>query len=327
MQYHQFQRDHDRFATLFQMISMTDADRAALVVEYKARSESAFAETTKRVLKQVIASFTVWCVTQGHSPSPPVSASVVASYVDSLAGKIKASTIETRLWAIGEMHKAEFYPSPCQDVLVRFAVRSIKRQHGAATRQAAPLGKREVMRILLRMGNTRRDLRDKALLWVASDSWCRSAEIVGLAVRDFLPQADASSLLFIRRSKTDPDGQGAYAYLSPPGTRAVQQWIDTAALKLEHPLFMSSQPNATKRPMDPATVSRIFKLRSGRKEVSAHSTRVGGVHDALLLGCDFASIMISGRWTSADMPAQYGRMILPSRSAAAKVSEAFSNQP
>lgn len=324
MQYHQFQRDHDRLSALLNMARLSEDERMALVSEYHTRAQTAFAPTTRRVLNQVIKSFKDWCISQGQSPNPPMSASLVARYVDSLAGRVKASTIETRLWAIGEMHKSEFFPSPCQDVLVRLAIRSIKRKYGSASRQAAPMGKREVMRVLSAMGNTRRDLRDKALLWVASDSWCRSAEIVGFEVRDFMPQTDGSSLLFIRRSKTDPDGQGAYAYLSAAGTRAVQQWIATASLQPNDPLFTASQPKARKRHMDPATISRIFKLRTGRKEVSAHSTRVGGVHDALMLGCDLASIMISGRWTSADMPAQYGRMILPSKSAAAKVSEAFS---
>jgi hypothetical protein len=76
--------------------------------------------------------------------------------------------------------------------------------------------------------------------------------------------------------------------------------------------------------MDPATLSRIIKRFTGRRDVSAHSTRVGGVHDAFRLGCDLSSIMVAGRWTSPEMPARYGRRILASQSAAAaKVSAAF----
>jgi len=70
-------------------------------------------------------------------------------------------------------------------------------------------------------------------------------------------------------------------------------------------------------------VSRILKRRFGRRDVSAHSTRVGGVQDAFRLGCDLSSIMVAGRWTSAEMPAQYGRKILATQSAAAQVSRAF----
>jgi integrase len=323
MQTSQFRRVNDRLATVIEMLTRPEADRLALAAEYQARSEAAFAPTTKRVLRQVVASFQAWCREQGLSGAPPIPPSVVAAYVDSLAGRIRASTIETRLWAIAEMHKSRFLPSPCQHELVKLAVKAVKRQHGSATRQAVPLGKREIRRALQRLGNSRRDIRDRALLLVASDTWCRSAEVVAFRVRDVLPQADGSGLLFIARSKTDPDGRGAYAYLSPSGLAAVRQWVEVAGLAGDDPLFMSSLARDPKRPLDPATVSRIFKARTGRRDVSAHSTRVGGVHDALQLGCDLASIMIAGRWTSAEMPAQYGRMILPALGAAAQVCAAW----
>ncbi|EYD73848.1 Integrase-like protein [Rubellimicrobium mesophilum DSM 19309] len=323
MQTSQFRRENDRLATVIEMLTLPEADRLALAAEYRVRSEAAFAPATKRVLRQVVASFQEWCREQGHPEEPPISPSVVAAYVDSLSGRIRASTIETRLWAIAEMHKSRFLPSPCQHELVKLAIKAVKRQHGSATRQAAPLGKREIRRALQRLGNSRRDLRDRALLLVASDTWCRSAELVAFRVRDVLPQADGSGLLFIARSKTDTDGRGAYAYLSPQGLAAARQWAEVAGLAGDDPLFTSSIPRDPKRPLDPATVSRIFKQRTGRRDVSAHSTRVGGVHDALQVGCDLASIMIAGRWTSAEMPAQYGRMVLPALGAAAQVCAAW----
>lgn len=326
MQTSQFRRENERLATVVQMLTMPEADRQALAAEYQVRSEAAFAPSTKRVLKQVVTSFQAWCRERGHPDEPPIPPSVVAAYVDSLSGHIRASTIETRLWAIAEMHKSRFLPSPCQHELVKLAVKAVKRQHGSATRQAAPLGKLEIRRAVQRLGNSRRDIRDRALLLVASDTWCRSAELVALKVRDLLPQADGSGLLFIARSKTDPDGRGAYAYLSPQGLAAARQWIEVTGLRRDDPLFMSSLQGDPKRPLDSATVSRIFKARTGRKDVSAHSTRVGGVHDALRLGCDLASIMIAGRWTSAEMPAQYGRMILPALGAAAQVCAAWEGE-
>lgn len=326
MQPAQFRRENDRLATVVRMLTLPEPDRLALAAEYQARSEAAFAPSTKRVLRQVVAAFQAWCRERGYCPEPPIAPSVVGAYVDSLGGRIRASTIETRLWAIGEMHKSRFLPSPCNHELVRLAVKAVKRQHGSATRQAAPLGKLEVRRALRSLGNTRRDLRDRALLLVASDTWCRSAELVAFRVRDLIPQADGSALLFIARSKTDPDGRGAFAFLSPQGLAAVRQWVEVAGLGHDDPLLTSSLKGDPRRPLDPATVSRIFKARTGRADVSAHSTRVGGVHDALRLGCDLASIMIAGRWTSAEMPAQYGRMILPAMGAAAKVCAAFGGE-
>ena len=104
------------------MLTMPEADRLALAAEYRARSEAAFAPQTKRALREIVASFQAWCREAGHSDEPPTPPSVVAAYVDSLSGHIRVSTIETRLWAIAEMHKSRFLPSPCQHDLVKLAV-------------------------------------------------------------------------------------------------------------------------------------------------------------------------------------------------------------
>lgn len=118
-------------------------------------------------------------------------------------------------------------------------------------------------------------------------------------------QDDGSSLLFIARSKTDQNGQGSYAFLSAKGTAAVIDWIDEAGLKSGDPILTKSQRGGLRTHMDSATLSRIIRRCTGRKDVSAHSTRVGGVQDAFRLGCDLSSIMVAGRWTSPEMPARY----------------------
>jgi integrase len=202
-------------------------------------------------------------------------------------------------------------------------MKAVKRKYGNARRQAPPLLKREVLTAIASLGQSRIEQRDRALLYAASDSWCRVSELLQLRVEDILPNEDGSSSMFISRSKTDTEGRGSYGYLSKRGTEAVRQWIETCGLEESDPIFVKSQAGARRRPLDPATVSRIFKRRTGRRDVSAHSTRVGGVQDALGIGCDLTSVMIAGRWTSPDMPAKYGRRLLTNKSAAAQVSAAI----
>ncbi|MWD29688.1 tyrosine-type recombinase/integrase [Aquicoccus sp. SCR17] len=317
-----FDREAERLAVVCQLGGVSEAKRALLIEEYRRRSLSAFAPSTLRNYHQTIERFVVWCTERGYSASPPVSPRVVAEYVDAMGGSIRASTIETRLWAISEWHRASFLPSPCRHRLVELALKSVKRTYGAAVKQAEPLSKREALEIVARLGNSRREIRDKAVIWIASDSWCRASEIVAFKVSELIRQGDGSSLLFVRRSKTDPYGQGAYAYLSGRGTEAVLEWVRLADLKSHEPLLTKHQKNGKRQPMDPATISRILKKCSGRANVSAHSTRVGGVQDAFRLGRDLSSIMVAGRWTSPEMPARYGRRILASQSAAAQVARA-----
>lgn len=321
-----FDREEERMATVAQiMLGPTDR-KSQLMEEYRRRSEAAFAPGTLRNYRTIVRQFREWCLSQNVDPCPPIDPQVVAAYVEDMGGRIKATTIEVRLWAISEMHRAAFLPTPCRHRLVELALKAVKRTYGAGIRQAAPLCKKEILAVIAALGDSRIEMRDKAVLWVATDSWCRASEIVAFRVRDLVRQADGTSLLFVSRSKTDPYGQGGYAFLSEAGTDAVLRWIRLANLGQDDPLLTKSQRGGRKAPMNPATLSRIIKRCTGRQDLSAHSTRVGGVQDALRLGCDLSSIMVAGRWMSPEMPARYGRRIMASQSAAAKVSEAFRDQ-
>ena len=318
-----FNRDGERIQTALKLVDLPSEERAALIAEYQKRSKLAFAPQTLRLYENVLKGFKIWCESSGYNSTPPVEPMVLAHYVEHLGGKIKANTIETRLWAIAEYHRANFMVSPTRHRLVELALRGVKRTYGAGVNQAPPLCKREVLTIIDKLGVSRIETRDKAVLWIASDSWCRASELVAFKVKDLIAQDDGSSLMFVSRSKTDQYGQGAFAYLSPRGTRAVLRWVEMAKLSLNDPILTKSQEGAKIASMDPATISRIFKRVTERRDVSAHSTRIGGVHDAFRIGCDLSSIMVAGRWTSPEMPARYGRRILASQSAAAAVCAAF----
>ena len=318
-----YDRQTERLELLNELSRLPDNQRAKLIDEYRRRSEAAFAPATLKNYRIILRLFGEWCDKRGHSAEPPISPTTVAAWIDDMGGKLAATTIETRLWGIAELHRSHFLPTPTTHRLVELALKGVKRKYGAASRQAPPLGKKEVLAAIGRLGNTRLEMRDKALLWIATDTWCRASEICSFRVKDLQRQDDGSSLLFVSRSKTDQSGQGAYAFLSEQGTEAVVAWIEEAGLKADQPILTKSQRGGSKTQMDPATLSRIIRRCTGRKDVSAHSTRVGGVQDAFRLGCDLSSIMVAGRWRSPEMPARYARRLLASQSAAAKVSEAF----
>ncbi|MFY0646081.1 tyrosine-type recombinase/integrase [Sulfitobacter geojensis] len=321
-----FDREIERAEMLTTLANTAPNRREQLIDEYRRRSEAAFAPETLRNYKMVIRRFTAWCSQNGWSPDPPIAPSVLACWVDDMGGKLASNSIQTRLWAIAELHRSHFLPSPTRHRMVDLALKGVKRKYGAYTRQAPPLGKKEVLQAIDRLGNSRQNIRDKAVLWVATDSWCRASEIVAFRVKDLIRQDDDTSILFVRRSKTDPYGQGEYAFLSRRGTSAVLHWIELAKLRSEEPLLTKSQCGAKRGALHTSTISRIMKKCTGRNDVSAHSTRVGGVHDAFRIGCDLSSIMVAGRWKSPEMPARYGRRIRASHSAAAEVSRAFEHE-
>lgn len=135
----------------------------------------------------------------------------------------------------------------------------MKRKYSAAIRQSPALGKREVLDAIERLGESRLTIRDKAVLWVATDSWRRASDNCACRVNDLCRQEDRTSLLFVSRFKTDPYRRGSYAFLSERRMRAVLKWIVVAELKPHHPMLTKSQKDAKTGPLNPATISRVSK--------------------------------------------------------------------
>jgi integrase len=194
---------------------------------------------------------------------------------------------------------------------------------GTISRQAPPLCRAEILKCVSKLGNSRIEVRDKAVLLVAADSWCRSSELAELRMHHMEVQSDGSAILSITRSKTDRFAKGGYAYLSVEAVEAVSDWQRLSQLRPVDPMFTTSYGNGCRKPLLSVTFTQIIRRVTGRRDVSSHSTRVGGVHDAMRIGCDMASIMVSGRWQSAEMPARYGSRFLVGQSAAAKVAARF----
>jgi integrase len=74
------------------------------------------------------------------------------------------------------------------------------------------------------------------MLCVAYETLARRGELVALEVRDseFWPNGTGQAL--IRRGKTDAEGQGRVAYLSPETVKWLKIWLDHANIS-EGPIF------------------------------------------------------------------------------------------
>ncbi len=79
-------------------------------------------------------------------------------------------------------------------------------------------------------------LRAAARLSLAYDTGLRVSELVRVTCDHVVVQSDGSAVLSVPRSKTDQEGQGAYAWLSPDTMRRVAAWCNASAI-LEGPLF------------------------------------------------------------------------------------------
>src|ERR1700678_3017661 len=89
------------------------------------------AENTLRGYRADWRDFCAWC--ELHGPSPlPASPESVAAYIAECAGRLKVGSIQRRLNAISEAHKAVGVESPTHSAVVRNTMKGIRRTLGTA---------------------------------------------------------------------------------------------------------------------------------------------------------------------------------------------------
>src|ERR1700722_4073891 len=116
----------------------------------------------------------------------------------------------------------------------------MRREHGTAQRQAAPLLREDLFAILGAMGDRIRDVRDRALLLLGFAGGLRRSELAATNLLDF-ERVREGIILTIRRSKTDQDGAGRKIGIPFGRTihcpvRAVENWLSNARVE-DGPVF------------------------------------------------------------------------------------------
>ncbi len=260
-----------------------------------------------------------WCEETGRDfpldrkqPCPPED---VVAFIKDMSASLKPATIETYVAALDRKHRDAGFATPSDANLVRKAKRAMKRAQGTAQKQAPALSAEVITVALDKMGNTLAELRDKALIWLAYDSMARASEIIAFNVSD-LHQSDRGHAIHIAKSKTDQEGEGDYRYVSPQTMRAINDWVEAAALDADSALFIPVSQAGKSDRLARQDIGRIYKRRIGQK-YSAHSTRVGAAVDQLYWKETTARIMQAGGWKSPVMVARYTKSADVQNSAAA----------
>lgn len=223
----------------------------------------------------------------------PATPEMIASYLALYAQTLSVATLNRRVVAIGRAHTAKGLVSPTKSALVTATLQGIRRVKGSAQRQAAPLLKSDMMKIVQKLRGMR-GIRDKALLLMGFAGAFRRSEIVALQVHDvhFVPEG---VVIHIRRSKTDQNGHGrnvAIPYVKGRHcpVRALKAWLSKSGI-VTGPLFrrFNRCEHILDYGLSAQTVSLIIKQRVADiglnpKLYSGHSLRVGLVTSAAQAG-------------------------------------------
>jgi site-specific recombinase XerD len=281
------------------------------------------AENTLRGYQSDWRAFCAWCEVQQVCPIP-ATAETVAAFIAECAGRLKVGSVQRRLNAIAEAHKAVGLESPTHTAMVANTMKGIRRTKGTAPAQKAATLIDDIRAMVDATDAGLIGLRDRALILLGFAGAFRRSELVGLSVDDCVFGKDGLTVT-LRRSKTDQAGAGrkvGIPYGSNPETcpvRNLQSWIEQAGISggpgvSAGPLFRSINRHGQVQPgrlsgIDVARVVKKLAQRSGldAAKYAGHSLRAGHATSAAIAGASERSIMNQTGHRSVQMVRRYIR--------------------
>ncbi|WP_445147303.1 tyrosine-type recombinase/integrase [Dyella sp. Tek66A03] len=284
--------------------------------------------------------YVAWCEQAPCSPLPADVEQLAAFLMGAVARGRKRSTLKRYVYTVSLIHTAAGLPSPAQDArwkskwaaigqaLARRTSSDGRPDNGNASRQAGELVATDIARILASLGRTPRDLRDAALLCLASDTLARESELVRVAVEHLqVNRSTGRWTLWLPFSKTNRLGDEAdYRYVDEATVARIRAWQSAAGIQdglLFRPVggrrrdvvkaAIANGAEATMVALQPREVARIFRRRAVAAglphawSISGHSTRVGTANDLINAGATTAQIQHAGGWRSSEMVHVYTR--------------------
>jgi site-specific recombinase XerD len=137
----------------------------------------------KGVLFCRLAELCDWCEAQNLCPLP-ASPEVVAAYIAECASRRKVGSVQRRLNAIAEAHKAVGFDSPTHHAMVTDTLKGIRRTKGTAPVQKAPTLTDDIRAMIDATDAGIIGNRDRALVLLGFAGAFRRSELVGRDVED-----------------------------------------------------------------------------------------------------------------------------------------------
>ena len=275
------------------------------------------AESTLRGYRADWRHFCGWCQAHGTTVLPATPESV-AAYIAECAEHLKVGSIQRRLNAIAEAHKATGLESPTTAGMVRNTLKGIRRTIGTAAKPKAAALTDDIRTMVDAADAGLIGARDRALILLGFAGAFRRSELVALDIEDCSFGNDGLTVT-LRRSKTDQDGAGrkiGIPYGSNPETcpvRTIQAWIELAGIG-PGPLFrsVSRHGQVQARRLAGIDVARVIKKLAQRAGLDAtayagHSLRAGHATSAAIAGASEQSIMRQTGHKSVQMVRRYIR--------------------
>jgi len=281
---------------------------AQLVKEMREIANSRWSENTKAAYQSAFRDFALFCKGKGLD-FLPASPGTVVLYLTFLARHAKWNTIKQRIAAIRAAHSAKRLPDPV-DSTVKEYLEGVKRKVGEKVERKKALLSDDVKKILELTGDDLKGLRDKALILFAFSTWLRAENLTLLEFGD-ISWLNGGIEIRVQKEKQDQARKGreiSIPYGSNPDTcpvRALKTWLSAAGItsgKVFRSVDRHGNVNGSISYTGILKMLKQYALLAGfnPKKIGCHSTRSGGVTQAIIKGMPFDAAQDYGDWKSAN---------------------------
>ncbi|MDA8654341.1 tyrosine-type recombinase/integrase [Alphaproteobacteria bacterium] len=277
-----------------------------------AKFEGAFAQNTIRGYRHDFDQFAKWCVHEGIHPLPAPSISI-AAHIDALTETHKAASIRRRINALSTIYRLGRLKDSTKDPDVTLAMKRMHRKLGRAQKQAKPLTKHYLDRMIAAQDDSPRGLRNSILLLMGYETMRRRAELVGFDFEDVTCLLNGKPALRLKFSKADQYGEGRLIGISEGLDALIATWRDLVGPKGKILRSIDKYGNIGER-LEPSAISYILRqvqanitLPENKKprQWTGHSFRVGAAIDLVESGYTIEQVMRKGDWKSAQASIRY----------------------
>ncbi|MCY4471156.1 MAG: tyrosine-type recombinase/integrase [Thiotrichales bacterium] len=293
---------------------------------------AARAPATRHLYAAAWECFRAFAERAGHDPLC-ADAELVVRYIDEAGESRTPATLRVHISAIAAAYNEAGRGSPTKSDLVKRALAGHRKRLGRAARQAAPLDKEafgHVCETAHRPRPTRggrletvqeagaRALLDCALIGLMRDAMLRRSEVAALTWADLSVERDGSGRVWIHRSKTDQEAEGAMCYVSPEVLEVLEVLRVTSEAGSSDPIIGLSPSQICRRIQAACTAAGLTG------EYSGHSPRIGMATDLARDGIAMPLILKAGRWKSERTVMRYVEALEVGRGA---VAQWYAQQP
>ena len=191
----------------------------------------AYAPNTIRAYRADFSEWISFCTKKGACP-PPADPFIVSEFLLGLADakNNRASTSRRKCASISAIQRYGYYEDPAKHPEVKITILKINRRLGTRFKQARPINRLVLYRILHVCGDNLRGTRNRMILLLAYTAFRRRSELTSLRVQNMTLCGDGQGLSFLRQLWTDQTREGVLLALDIETTYAVKHWIDSAGI-------------------------------------------------------------------------------------------------